>query len=289
MPRVVVVMPAFNEEKFIGKSLGSIISQSVRPYLVIVCDNGSTDNTPSIARKVLSKSGIDYSIVNVRRHPEFGKFNINVVYHRCALESLREVSDFVATIEADTILKHDYFEKVIRALNNDEGLGIASGRIIAFSGYEIVVDSFPLPGSYVGLPGSARVYRYGCWRELNTKFGMLRLPAWDTDHVALAVALGWRVAKIHDAIAYTRPDRPFRGFYRGVVDAMHGLPYWWATYKAFTKRDPNYLIGYLKCRLTNCGNHVPPILKALYGESAKNVFLKILSLPPKMLFRLNNA
>jgi len=276
MPRVVVVMPAFNEEKFIGKSLGSIISQSIKPYLVVVCDNGSTDNTPSIARKVLSESGIDYSIVNVRRHPEFGKFNINVVYHRCALESLKQVSDFVATIEADTVLKNDYFDKIIRAFNNDERLGIASGRIIAFNGYEIIVDPFPLPKNYVGLPGSARVYRYKCWRELNTYFNVLHLPAWDTDHTTLATLLGWRIMKVNDAIAYTRPDKPFKGFYKGVVDAMHDLPLIWALYKAFNKGDFTYLIGYVKCRLNNCQDKVPKYLRAMYRRAANELLLNML-------------
>ncbi len=246
----------------------------MRPYLVIVCDNGSTDGTPEVARKFLSEAGVDYVIARVRRFPEAGKFNINVVYHVCASESLKHEVDFVATIEADTLLEHRYFEKVIGAFNEDGRIGVASGRVLTVGGREIVVDPFPLPRNYVNLPGSARVYRYECWRELNTYFNFLHLPTWDTDHTVLATLLGWRVARIEDAVAYTRPDKPFKGFYKGVTDAMHDLPITWALYKSFNKRDFSYLIGYLKCRLINCQNAIPRYLRTMYKSAAMESLLR---------------
>ena len=45
MEDVTIVMPAFNEVKFIGKAIGSAIHQAQR---VIVCDNDSTDGTKDI-------------------------------------------------------------------------------------------------------------------------------------------------------------------------------------------------------------------------------------------------
>lgn len=46
-PVIDVIIPAFNEEDSIGKVLGDIPADWVRE--VIVCDNGSTDNTAAVA------------------------------------------------------------------------------------------------------------------------------------------------------------------------------------------------------------------------------------------------
>ena len=49
MPRLSVVVPARNEEAYIGAALASILSQDPPPDEVIVVDNGSSDATASIA------------------------------------------------------------------------------------------------------------------------------------------------------------------------------------------------------------------------------------------------
>jgi len=45
-----VIVPAYNREKYIGAALDSIFAQDYRPIEIVVVDDGSTDNTASIAR-----------------------------------------------------------------------------------------------------------------------------------------------------------------------------------------------------------------------------------------------
>jgi len=45
MPRVTVVIPAFNAERYIGEALGSIRDQTFRDVEVLLIDDGSTDGT----------------------------------------------------------------------------------------------------------------------------------------------------------------------------------------------------------------------------------------------------
>ena len=44
-----IVVPTFNREGHLGRSLGSIARQSFSDYEVIVVDNASTDDTVSVA------------------------------------------------------------------------------------------------------------------------------------------------------------------------------------------------------------------------------------------------
>lgn len=55
-PKVSVVIPAFNEEKFIGKTLESLQHQDYPGvFEIIVVDNASTDNTAAIAKQYGAK------------------------------------------------------------------------------------------------------------------------------------------------------------------------------------------------------------------------------------------
>lgn len=82
MSRIAVLMPVFNEERVIRRSLSSVVTQSVKPAVVLIGDNESTDATVALAREVLEKARVDYEIVRAKRYRSFGKLNINInLYH----------------------------------------------------------------------------------------------------------------------------------------------------------------------------------------------------------------
>lgn len=56
VPSISVVIPAYNEEKYITSCLTSITKQTFNnPYEIIVVDNNSTDSTAAIAKKFTTK------------------------------------------------------------------------------------------------------------------------------------------------------------------------------------------------------------------------------------------
>lgn len=55
MPFFSVIVPAYNSEKYIEKTLLSLLNQSLRDYEIIVIDDGSTDNTDKILNKYKSE------------------------------------------------------------------------------------------------------------------------------------------------------------------------------------------------------------------------------------------
>ena len=53
-PLVSVLMPVFNAEHFIARSLNSLITQSYQNIEIIVIDDGSTDRTYSLLESIKS-------------------------------------------------------------------------------------------------------------------------------------------------------------------------------------------------------------------------------------------
>lgn len=141
--KIVVLIPVYNEEKYLRYSLPSLAEQEIRPDLVVIGDNESTDNSIPIARKILAEYGIDHSIIRVKRIQGWSKLNINNVLDKMAryIESLDETFDYVSIMEADVFLEKKYFSKLIEALRSDDKLCITGGRLEPLG---IPSESFPL-------------------------------------------------------------------------------------------------------------------------------------------------
>ncbi|TGR59885.1 glycosyltransferase family 2 protein, partial [Mesorhizobium sp. M2D.F.Ca.ET.223.01.1.1] len=54
---VAVVIPAYNAEPFIERTLASVLAQTHRNIEIIVVDDGSTDGTASIVRRLADSDG----------------------------------------------------------------------------------------------------------------------------------------------------------------------------------------------------------------------------------------
>lgn len=58
------VIPAYNVEKYITRTLKSILSQTDMDLEIIIVNDGSTDQTEQVAYEVLSNSGFEnYKII----------------------------------------------------------------------------------------------------------------------------------------------------------------------------------------------------------------------------------
>ena len=50
--KILVIIPVFNEEKNLEKCINSFINQTHKLSQITIVDDGSTDNTPLIGRKI---------------------------------------------------------------------------------------------------------------------------------------------------------------------------------------------------------------------------------------------
>src|SRR5579871_3552867 len=90
-PAVSVVMPLLNGRPFLAEAIGSVLSQSLRNFEVIIVDNGSTDGSKEYAES------FEDCRVRVLREPRQGAAHaINT-----GIEASR--ADLIAIMDADDI------------------------------------------------------------------------------------------------------------------------------------------------------------------------------------------
>ena len=57
---VSIIMPSYNTEKYIAKTIESVLAQTYKNWELIVVDDCSTDNTDSVVHNYLSDKRIKY-------------------------------------------------------------------------------------------------------------------------------------------------------------------------------------------------------------------------------------
>ena len=127
----IMIMPVKDEEKILCGVIESIINQTVKPILLLIIDDGSTDNSPGIIQDYMSK--FDWiKTIRLPPHPRDIIFHISYVY-KSGFDFIIKYCDennidydFVASIDSDTELEPEYFEKILHKFETNDKLGIAS-------------------------------------------------------------------------------------------------------------------------------------------------------------------
>ena len=97
--KVSVIVPVYNEEKYISATLDSIINQNFKDFELIVIDDGSTDNTLEIVTEKLSNSKINYKIIHQENN------GVSSARNRGINESC---GDYIVFVDADDYLLTDH-------------------------------------------------------------------------------------------------------------------------------------------------------------------------------------
>jgi glycosyltransferase involved in cell wall biosynthesis len=108
-------MPVYNNAEFIVQTIESLAKQTVQPDRVILCDDGSSDQSEEIVRNF---KGLKCEWVpNPKRLGLFGNFN------RCL--DLADQAEYLQILHADDTLAPDFYKTMTSVLEDCPGLGMA--------------------------------------------------------------------------------------------------------------------------------------------------------------------
>jgi len=212
-PSVSVVVPAFNEERVIARTIESLLLSDYPDFEILVIDDGSTDRTSEIVREAFGAE----PRVRLLREINQGKAAAINAGLRCAR------GEIVITLDADTILTRATISRLVRRLD-DPRVGAVAGnakvgnRINLVSRWQALeyVTSQNLDRRALALLNGITVVpgAVGAWRrsalDANGGFSSDTL-AEDQDLTIQLRRRGHRIEYADDAIAWTEAPDTLRG------------------------------------------------------------------------------
>jgi len=247
-----IVIPAHNEADFIGKTLQSLINQSLCPAKIVVVDDNSTDETASIVTD-LSKQHPWISLVsNTSSEAHLpGEKIINAFYK--GYDSLDSEYDVICKFDADNVFPENYLETLASHYQNNPRLGMVAGHCYIEQNGTWVLENLT---SKDHIRGGLKAYRKACFSDIG---GLKKSMGWDTIDELLALYYNWEFET--DASLHVKHLKPTGANYNKSAKHLQGtalykmrygftLAFLSALKLAYKKRSihlfGDYIAGYIK-------------------------------------------
>ena len=121
MPILSVIMPVYNVEKYVEKSIKSVLNQTMKDFELIIVNDGSTDNSGNICEKYASiDNRIRYFVRENRGVSAARNFAIK--------KSIN--SKYITFIDSDDWIEADFYEKAMKYINDNDLDMCITGYII---------------------------------------------------------------------------------------------------------------------------------------------------------------
>jgi cellulose synthase/poly-beta-1,6-N-acetylglucosamine synthase-like glycosyltransferase/spore germination protein YaaH/peptidoglycan/xylan/chitin deacetylase (PgdA/CDA1 family) len=233
-PKVVVLIPAYNEEKVIERTVRAALNSNYRNLRVIVIDDGSKDGTLDVARRVFAAEAASGKVLILGKENSGKAEALNY-----GIEHIDAAEIFVG-IDADTIIAPDAISRLVPHFLNPKVGAIAGNAKVGnrvnlwtrWQALEYITSqnferrALDVLGAVSVVPGAIGAWRVSAVREAG---------GFHTDTVAedadLTMALlrrGYRVEYEDMALAYTEAPTNANGLMRqrfrwsfGILQAVY--------------------------------------------------------------------
>ena len=119
-----IIMGIYNCENYLEESIKSILNQTYKNWRLIMCDDGSNDNTLLIAKKYCKK--YPKKIILLKNDKNMG---LNYTLNKCLKIT---TAKYIARMDADDISNKERLEKEINFLENNPKYSFVSSNAILF-------------------------------------------------------------------------------------------------------------------------------------------------------------
>lgn len=240
----VLITPVRDEEVTIGRTIESVLNQTVLPREWVIVSDGSTDGTDEIVHRA-SKEHPWIRLLQIA--PRNGRSFAAVVHNTLAgidHATYREYS-YLGLLDADVEFQADYFEQLIRRFEADPSLGLAGGVVI-----DVGLPRDRFPRNRIDVPGAVQFFRRKCFESIG---GLIPIPegGWDGMTCVMARMNGYKTCLFTDLVVdHLKPRNISEGgvirrkWQLGVRDYAAGYHPLFETVKCLSRlKDPPLLIG----------------------------------------------
>ena len=182
----IIIMPAYNEEAFIGRALDSIARQTLLPRRLIVVNDGSSDRTAEIVAGYAQQHPWIRLVNHEKKEQRAAGAKVVRAFY-LGYRAINEPYDLLAKLDADLELPPDYFQRMVAMFEAAPRLGIAGGTIAIEQNGEWVYENF---SDVDHVKGAFKTYRRQCFEDIG---GLRASIGWDTADELLARYHGWEI------------------------------------------------------------------------------------------------
>ncbi len=184
--KYVIVMPAYNEEGFIGRAIESIAAQTLLPRRLLIVNDGSTDGTRALVEQYQAHYPWIQLVNNDKKEKRAAGSKVVRAFY-LGYQAIQEEYDFLVKLDADLTLPRHYFQRMAELFAEDPKLGIAGGTIAIEENGKWVYENF---SDIDHVKGAFKSYRRACFEQIG---GLRASIGWDTADELLARYHGWSV------------------------------------------------------------------------------------------------
>ncbi len=224
-PLVSLIVPSYNEEKYLPASINSFLAQSYPRLEIIVVDDGSSDHTPQLCVPLARQGRIIY----LRNYLRGGKAS--------ALNSglARAQGEFIVTTDADTVLDRDAITQILGGFADPE-VGAVSGNLRPQNTGKNLLTRMQAINYMISINMGRR---FNAWANIllivSGAFGAFRRqqlaqtggwdkgPGEDADMTLKIKRSGSNIAFRHQAVAYTQVPETVGGYIRQQLRWNHSF------------------------------------------------------------------
>ncbi|MDR3763330.1 MAG: glycosyltransferase family A protein [Acidobacteriota bacterium] len=194
-PKYALVTAAYNEENYLGRTLDSVVQQTLRPVRWVIVSDASTDRTDEIVLSYQERYPFIQLVRITEDHPR--NFAAQVYAIRRGVEALADVEfDFLGNLDADISFAPDYFQQLFARFAANPRLGLSGGVIRELDGSLTVAPEGELLQS---VPHAIQMFRRECFEDVGG-YPALRFGGPDTYAEVMARMKGWEVQGFADLV-----------------------------------------------------------------------------------------
>jgi hypothetical protein len=199
LPSYAVISPVCDEAAHFAHTADSIVAQRHRPAQWVVVDDGSRDETRSIAEGYAARHPWITVVGSGQSAAPRARGAKIVRAFNTGLNELRERPDVVVKMDGDIMLPSHYFEWVAQTFARVADAGVVGGQTQTFDGERWTPDDV----SRHNVNGAAKAYRMACFEQIG---GLHASMGWDGIDEYAARARGWGVYVLSElAILHYKP------------------------------------------------------------------------------------